>query len=265
MKLTVIGAGNMSTALVDGIVKKGVVPAEDICVTDTDDAKIEKAKSKGLNATKDNTEAAKNADVIIIAVKPNVYPTVVKELSELENKDEKIFVSIAPGIKIEQIKTWLSFDAKVIRTMPNTPAMVGEGMTVLCYEEPVTEEDYKKVNALFEAVGRVELMSETLLNSVVSVSSSSPAYVYMFIEAMADAAVHDGIPRAVAYELAAQSVLGSAKMVLETGKHPGELKDMVCSPGGTTIRAVQVLEEEGFRSAVIKAMLACTKKANNIK
>lgn len=264
MKLTVIGAGNMASALVNGIIKKGVVASSDICVSDLDFEKLEHIAKKGVTTSNSNLSAAKNADVIIIAVKPNVYPVVLKELSVLEDKKEKIFVSIAPGISIKTIKDQLGFDAKVVRTMPNTPAMVGEGMSVLCYEAPVISSDYDIVKSLFEAVGEVELMSEKMLNSVVSVSGSSPAYVYMFIEAMADAAVYDGIPRNVAYKLAAQSVLGSAKMVLDTGRHPGELKDMVCSPGGTTIRAVQVLEEEGFRSSVIKAMLACNEKANNM-
>jgi len=264
MKLTVIGAGNMSTALVNGIIRKGVVASGDICVSDLDNEKLSAMAEKGVKTTNSNLDAAKNADVIILAVKPNIYPIVLNELSALENKNDIIFVSIAPGITIKNIKDGLGCEAKVVRTMPNTPAMVGEGMSVLCYEAPVTEEDYTCVKTLFEAVGEVELMSEKMLNAVVSVSGSSPAYVYMFIEAMADAAVYDGIPRNVAYKLAAQSVLGSAKMVLDTGKHPGELKDMVCSPGGTTIRAVQVLEEEGFRSSVIKAMLECNKKANNM-
>lgn len=264
MKLTVIGAGNMSTALVDGIVKKGIVAKNDVTVTDLDDAKLKAASDKGINTSKDNLAAAENADVVIIAVKPNIYPIVTKELAKLKNREKIIFVTIAPGIKIEQIKEWLGFNAKVIRTMPNTPAMVGAGMTVVCYEEPVTEDEYKKVSTLLEAVGEVEPIDEKMMNAVVAVSSSSPAYVYMFIEAMADAAVYDGIPRSLAYKLASQAVMGSAKMVLDTGKHPGELKDMVCSPAGTTIRAVQVLEEEGMRSSVMKAMIECTKKANNI-
>ncbi len=264
MKLTVIGAGNMSTALVNGIIRKGVVSSDNICVSDLDFEKLEVMAKKGVATCNSNVTAAKGADVVILAVKPNIYPVVLKELSTLENKKNIIFVSIAPGVTIKSIKDGLDCDAKVVRTMPNTPAMVGAGMSVLCYEAPVTSSEYESVRRLFEAVGEVELMSEKMLNAVVSVSGSSPAYVYMFIEAMADAAVYDGIPRNVAYKLAAQSVLGSAKMVLDTGRHPGELKDMVCSPGGTTIRAVQVLEEEGFRSSVIKAMLECNKKANNM-
>lgn len=264
MKLTVIGAGNMSTALVNGIIRKGVVSSDNICVSDLDFEKLEVMAKKGVATCNSNVTAAKDADIVILAVKPNIYPVVLKELSTLANKKNIIFVSIAPGVTIKSIKDGLDCDAKVVRTMPNTPAMVGAGMSVLCYDAPVTSSEYESVRRLFEAVGEVELMSEKMLNAVVSVSGSSPAYVYMFIEAMADAAVYDGIPRNVAYKLAAQSVLGSAKMVLDTGRHPGELKDMVCSPAGTTIRAVQVLEEEGFRSSVIKAMIECNKKANNM-
>ncbi|MCX7715351.1 MAG: pyrroline-5-carboxylate reductase [Clostridia bacterium] len=265
MKLAVIGAGNMSSALVSGIIKNEVLSSSDISVSDLDKEKLSLMAEKGVNTYSSNIEAAEGADIVIIAVKPNIYPIVAKEMSKLKTGQEKIFVTIAPGISIADIKEWLGFDAKIIRTMPNTPAMVGEGMTALCYESPVTEEDYGKVRLLFEAVGQTELMSEKMVNSVVSVSGSSPAYVYMLIEAMADAAVYDGIPRNTAYKLAAQSVLGSAKMVLETGEHPGKLKDMVCSPGGTTISAVQVLEEEGFRSSIIKAMLACNKKAREMR
>ncbi len=151
-----------------------------------------------------------------------------------------------------------------MRTMPNTPALVGEGITALCRNENVTEEELDRVVTIMKGFGKCEVISEGLMDVVVSVSSSSPAYVFMFIEAMADAAVADGMPRAQAYEFAAQAVLGSAKMVLETGKHPGELKDMVCSPGGTTIEAVRVLEEKGMRSAVIEAMKACTAKAKGL-
>ena len=148
--------------------------------------------------------------------------------------------------------------------MPNTPAMVGEGMTAACASESVTSEELDHVKEILSAFGKVEVVTENLMDVVVSVSGSSPAYVFMLIEAMADAAVADGMPRAQAYQFAAQAVYGSAKMVLETGKHPGELKDMVCSPGGTTIEAVRVLEKEGLRSAVIEAMKACTEKSRNM-
>ena len=153
---------------------------------------------------------------------------------------------------------------KLVRTMPNTPAMVGEGMMGICPAATVTEEELQAVCELCSGFSRTEIVTENLMDVVVSVSGSAPAYVFMFIEAMADAAVADGMPRKSAYKFAAQAVLGSAKMVLETGMHPGELKDMVCSPGGTTIEAVRVLEEKGMRSAVIEAMKACTKKSRDM-
>lgn len=148
--------------------------------------------------------------------------------------------------------------------MPNTPAMVGAGMTAACANALVTKEELEKVLTILRSFGEVEVVSEHLIDAVVSASGSSPAYVFMMIEAMADAAVADGMPRPQAYKFAAQAVMGSAKMVLETGKHPGELKDMVCSPAGTTIEAVQVLEERGFRSAIIEAMRVCAEKSRNM-
>ena len=148
--------------------------------------------------------------------------------------------------------------------MPNTPALVGEGMTAVCVNSNVTGQELDTVKQILTACGQVEIISEKLMDVVVGVSGSSPAYVFMFIEAMADAAVADGMPRAQAYRFAAQSVLGSAKMVLDTGIHPGELKDMVCSPGGTTIQAVRVLEEKGLRSAVFEATDTCIKKAGGM-
>ena len=152
----------------------------------------------------------------------------------------------------------------MVRTMPNTPAMVKEGMIGMCHNDMVSDEEIAIVQQLCQGFSKTEIIPEHLMDVVTAVSGSSPAYVFMFIEAMADAAVADGMPRAQAYKFAAQSVLGSAKLMLETGKHPGELKDMVCSPAGTTIQAVRVLEEKGLRSAVIEAQTACVKKAKGI-
>ena len=153
---------------------------------------------------------------------------------------------------------------KLVRTMPNTPALVGEGITGVCHNNLVTKEELDYICNILSGFGMAQVLSENLMDVVVSVSGSSPAYVFMLIEAMADGAVADGMPRQQAYQFAAQAVLGSAKMVLETGKHPGELKDMVCSPAGTTIEAVRVLEAKGFRSSVIEAMKACVKKAKGL-
>ena len=158
----------------------------------------------------------------------------------------------------------LGNESKVIRTMPNTPALVGEGITLISHDENIDKEDLETVKSLFNCVGKTEILDERLMCEVTALTSSSPAYVYMFIEAMADAAVLSGLPRNLSYKLAAQAMLGSAKMVLETGKHPGELKDQVCSPAGTTIEAVKVLEKNRFRYTVIEAMNECTKRAKEI-
>lgn len=264
MRLTVIGAGNMASAITTGIVKKGVMPAENITVTDLAEEKRRTIAQLGVRTMADNIMAAQDADMILLAVKPHIYPIVLEELSQLPDVDKKIFITIAPGFSIKCVKQSLGCDAKVVRTMPNTPAAIGEGMTALCYGYPVTEKEYQIVETLFQAVGKTERMSEKLVGEVTSCSGSGPAYVYMMIEAMADGAVYDGIPRDAAYKLAAQTVMGAAKMVLESGKHPARLKDEVCSPGGTTIRAVQVLEEEGFRSSIMKAMIACNEKARGM-
>ena len=175
-----------------------------------------------------------------------------------------MIVSIAAGKTIAAIEDSFGKPVKLVRAMPNTPALVGESMSALCVNQNVTPEELKEVQALFNSFGKSEVISESLMDAVIGVSGSSPAYVYMFIEAMADAAVADGMPRAQAYKFAAQSVYGSAKMVLETGKHPGELKDAVCSPAGTTIEAVAALEAGGFRNTVISAQRACSQKSRDM-
>ncbi len=173
-------------------------------------------------------------------------------------------VSIAAGQSISSIEKMFRKQIKLVRAMPNTPALVGEAMSALCTNKFVSEQELADITAIFQSFGACEVVPEAMIDSVVGVAGSSPAYVYLFIEAMADAAVADGMPRAMAYKFAAQSVLGSAKMVLETGMHPGALKDNVCSPGGTTIEAVAVLEEEGMRSAIIKAQRACVQKSRDM-
>ena len=220
------------------------------------------AKEFGINTTPSNCEVAK-ADIVFLAVKPQFYEPVIREIRDVITPTQLI-VSIAPGKSIQTITDWFSKPVKLIRTMPNTPAMVGEGVTALCPADTVTQDELNQVIRLFEACGTAEVMPERLIDGVVAVSGSSPAYIFMIIEAMADGAVRDGIPRAQAYRLAAQSVLGSAKMVLETGRHPGELKDMVCSPAGTTIEAVAALERCGLRSAILEGMEACSRKTRGM-
>lgn len=264
MRLGFVGCGNMAGAMIGGIIKNGVAVREEMIGSVLSDASKERVeKELGITVTQDNTEVAKNCDVLFLAVKPQFYEEVIKEIAGVVRK-EQIVITIAPGKTLEWLAGLFGTEKKIVRTMPNTPALVGEGITAACCNENVTEIDMAVVRELLEGFGKCEFISEHLMDVVVSVSGSSPAYVFMFIEAMADAAVADGMPRDQAYRFAAQAVLGSAKMVLDTGRHPGELKDMVCSPGGTTIEAVRVLEEKGMRSCVMEAMKACVAKARGM-
>lgn len=257
MKLGFIGTGNMAGAIMGGIIRQGKIRAEEIIGSDIFEAGRERVKQTyGIQVTADNREVIESADMVILSVKPQFYSSVIAEIKDLVREDQ-IIITIAPGKTLAWLGEQFKKTVKIVRTMPNTPAMVGEGMTAVCANEAVTQEELQEVLAILEAFGKTEVISEHLMDVVVSTSGSSPAYVFMMIEAMADAAVADGMARAQAYKFAAQAVMGSAKMVLETGKHPGELKDMVCSPGGTTIEAVRVLERTGFRSSLIEAMKAC--------
>ena len=265
MKVGFIGCGNMAKAMIHGTLgSKKVQPQEMIA-----SAKSEKTREAiggieiGIRAAKTNTEVLEFADIVFLAVKPQYLEAVLTEIEERCARS-KVFVSLAPGKTLDWLSQRLGSETKLIRTMPNTPAMVGAGMTGLCVNSRVTESETSLVCELCNTFGRTEVVPEALIDVVVGVSGSSPAYVFLFLEAMADAAVADGMPRAQAYEFAAQAVMGSAKLMLETGKHPGELKDMVCSPAGTTIEAVRVLEEKGFRSAVIEAQKVCVKKAKGL-
>ena len=261
MKLGFIGCGNMANAMIAGIIGNGICKAEEIIGTAKSEAsRVRVNKEFGIYMTEDNKEAAEKADVIVLSVKPQFYDAVIKEIKELITETQ-IIVTIAPGKTLEYLAGAFEKPVKLVRTMPNTPALVGEGITGVCHNNLVTKEELDYICNILSGFGMAQVLSENLMDVVVSVSGSSPAYVFMLIEAMADGAVADGMPRQQAYQFAAQAVLGSAKMVLETGKHPGELKDMVCSPAGTTIEAVRVLEAKGFRSSVIEAMKACVKKA----
>lgn len=264
MRLGFIGCGNMATAILGGVLKKELLRPDEIIASALHQTTLDRVKETyHIHTTADNTQAAQ-ADIVILAVKPQFYEQVITEIRDTVSGSQ-IIVSIAPGKSIETITRWFGKNVKLIRTMPNTPAMVGAGVTAVCPCDAVSDEELKKVCALFEACGTTEIMPERLIDAVPAVSGSSPAYVFMFIEALADGAVRDGIPRQQAYRLAAQAVLGSAKMVLETGRHPGDLKDMVCSPAGTTIEAVAALEKEGFRNAVLAGMKACSDKTKEMR
>ncbi|MDD5935261.1 MAG: pyrroline-5-carboxylate reductase [Clostridiales bacterium] len=264
MKLGFIGCGNMATAMISGMIQNKIVSPEDILASDASEKALETASSKlGIKTTSNNVEVASSVDVLVLSVKPQFYETVITEISEQVPKTT-VIISIAAGQSLQRIEGLFERTLKIVRCMPNTPALVSEGITAVCPNEEVTSEEMQLVMKLLSGFGIAEQVPERLMDAVVAVSGSSPAYVFILIEAMADAAVAEGMPRDKAYKFAAQAVLGSAKMVLETGKHPGELKDMVCSPAGTTIEAVRVLEEKGFRSAIIEAMHACAEKSKKL-
>ncbi len=253
MKYGFIGAGNLASALIGGMVSQ--YSKEDIVIYDVNEAVRQTYVERGFATTESIEALEQKCDFLFLTVKPQYYTVVLSALT-----GNKLYISVAPGITIEKMCTDIGTDAKIVRTMPNTPAKVCAAMTVLCASENVSSDELNAVCEVFQSVGRVKLLPEKLLNASVAVSGSSPAYVYMMIEAMADAAVLQGIDRGTAYELAAQSVYGAAKMVLETGEHPGALKDQVCSPNGTTIEAVAELEKRGFRSALMSAMKKCSDK-----
>ncbi|EXU77069.1 pyrroline-5-carboxylate reductase [Erwinia mallotivora] len=260
-KIGFIGCGNMSKAIIGGLVSAGQIKAENIWVYDhKPETNQAMHQQYGITPASDVEEVAKVADILFGAVKPAVMLNVLKDISGSLNKDT-VVVSIAAGITLDALASVLGHDRKIVRVMPNTPALVNEGMTSVTPNVLVTKEEADEIVAIFNGFGKAALLPEYLIHAVVGVSGSAPAYVFMFIEAMADAAVLGGMPRGQAYQFAAQAVKGSAQMVLETGKHPGELKDMVCSPGGTTIEAVKVLEEKGFRAAVMQAMQQCMSKS----
>ena len=264
MTVGFIGLGNMAKAMIGGILAKGLMgPNEIIGTAATEETRLKVSNKYGIQTRTSNEAVAKESDIIILAVKPQYLKVVIADI--MDSVDEnKVIVSIAAGKTIKWLEKEFEKPVKIIRVMPNTPALVLEGCSAVCRNDMVTDVDYHFVIELLESFGKAYTVPESMMDVVVGVSGSSPAYVFLFIEAMADAAVAGGMSRKQAYEFAAQSVLGSAKMVLETGKHPGELKDMVCSPAGTTIEAVKILEEEGFRGAVIDAVTACIEKSRKL-
>ena len=264
MKIGFIGLGNMACAMIGGMLEKGIVAAGEICGS----AKTQKTRDTvrerfGIDVKASNAAVAAEAQTLVLAVKPQFLAGVIGEIRDAVQPDTLI-VSIAAGKTLEWLEQAFGRRVKLVRCMPNTPALVGEGCTGVCINGAVSEEETQFSLRLTESFGKASLVEERLMDAVGAVSGSSPAYVFLFIEAMADAAVAAGMSRAQAYEFAAQAVYGSAKLALETGKHPGELKDMVCSPGGTTIEGVLVLEKSGFRGAVMDALLATVEKSKKL-
>ncbi len=264
MKIGFIGMGNMGYAMLKGVLN--VVKNTEVVFSDVSKERCVKVSEEtGVLSVDSNAECANNAKYLILAVKPQYYPAVLKNIENVVRPDH-VIISIAPGITIDYLKNILGIDKRIVRAMPNTPALIGCGMTGICYEEQEFDfNELEMIRNIFSSFGRYKRVEERLMSAVTCVSGSSPAYVYMFIEALADSAVKYGIPRDMAYEMAAQTVMGAAKMVLETKEHPARLKDNVCSPAGTTIAGVSALEEYGFRNAVIKASDECYQKAEGLK
>ncbi len=255
-----IGVGNMGSAIVTAMINSEKFDCKDLYLCDLNIA--DKFKNLNINVT-NVAELVAKSDYIILCVKPNSFPSLLSEIKNVSGYEEKTYVSIAAGIKICDIKNILG-DVCVIRTMPNLALMCGEGMTAMCRGEHVSDEQFEYAKSIFSCAGKCAEVSENLINTCTAISGSGPAYVFMFIEALADAAVKHGLKRDEAYLFASQTLIGSAKLQAETELHPAILKDRVCSPAGTTIDAVAVLEDKGFRSAIINAVDACVKKASEM-
>lgn len=263
-KIGFIGCGNMGKAMLGALIKSKDINNEDIIVSTKSNVSADDiTKEFNVNTTTINSNVAKNSDILFLAVKPFLVKEVIAEIKDII-KEDAIVISIAAGVTIEEIETWFGKKIKLVRTMPNTPALVGEAMSAICYNNNISEDELNYVGKLYNLFGRYEVIDEKDFHAFIALCGSSPAYVFMFIEAMADAGVKLGLSRAKAYKLAEQSILGSAKLALETGKHPGVLKDEVCSPGGTTIDAVVDLEKNGFRNTVISAIERCADKSKNM-
>lgn len=258
-----IGCGNMGKAMLEGIMKAQLVDGDHMIVSNLHPEKLQSLASTYDFYISDNESVAANSDILFLAVKPYMYQEVVHEIRDIV-KDNVIVIAIAAGISLQDIYEMFKRKLKAVKAMPNTPALVGEAMSALAFGEALSQDDKEDVTSIFESFGECAEVKETMMEAVTAVSGSSPAYMFMILEAMADEAVLEGMPRADAYKFAAQAMLGSAKMLLETKKHPGELKDMVCSPGGTTIEAVAKMEEMGLRSAIIEGMRTCAEKSRKM-
>ncbi len=262
-RLAVIGAGNMAEALVRGVLRAGLLAPAAIAASDVAPDRLRLFREQfGVATDTDNAAIAAKADLVLLAVKPQVMGQVLQGLAAAVER--QLLISIAAGVPTHYIENRFPGPVRVVRVMPNTPALVLEGASALCAGSHATAEDLATARAIFEAVGRAVVLEESALDAVTGLSGSGPAYVFVIIEALADAGVRAGLSREVAQLLAAQTVLGSARMVLETGKHPAALKDMVTSPGGTTIAGLHALEAKALRAALLDAVQAATERSREL-
>jgi pyrroline-5-carboxylate reductase len=260
-RLGFLGAGNMAAALIKGLLHGRVLAAERIVASDVKSERLEQLHAAhGIRTTTDNHALLRESDVVVLAVKPQVIDKVLTEIGA-DVRPDQLVVSVAAGVPIEALEGRLPRGSRVVRAMPNTPATVQAGATAVAGGAHASAEDLRIARELFEAVGRVVVLDEGLLDAVTGLSGSGPAYVMLIIEALADGGVKVGLHRDTALTLAAQTVFGSAKLLLETGEHPGRLKDMVTSPGGTAIAGLHTLESGALRKTLIDAVEAATKRA----
>ena len=263
-KISFIGGGNMAEALIAGILKAKLVPADEIYVTDVVKGRLDTlCKTYGIKTGLQNHEAVEWGHINILCVKPQVLDEVVLGISSHVNPTQLI-ISVAAGYPLQKIQDRIGEKIPLVRAMPNTPAVLQEGVTALAASSQVTQEHRELSERIFQSVGKVVWTDEALMNAVTGLSGSGPAYVYLIIEALTDGGVNVGLPRTVAHTLAAQTVLGAARMVVETAEHPALLKDRVTSPGGTTIAGLQQLEEGGLRATLIDAVEAATQRAREL-
>lgn len=259
-----IGAGAMAEAIISGILKRGFAKPDNVWASDTDEARLKLFFDKwGLNTTTNNVELVKKADVVILSVKPFVLKSLLEEISTTVSTAH-LLISIAAGISTGYISSFFHDRVPVIRVMPNTPALLGEGASALAAGEDASPEHMEFAQKLFASVGRAVVVQEQDMDAVTGLSGSGPAYVYLIIEALADAGVKAGLSRQCALDLAAQTMYGAAKMVLETGEHPAVLKDKVTTPGGTTITGLHIMEKGNLRATVIDAVLAAVERSKEM-
>ncbi|HZO90624.1 MAG TPA: pyrroline-5-carboxylate reductase [Chthonomonadaceae bacterium] len=268
-RIGIIGAGAMGGALCRGIVHEGAAPANRILVSDPHAAHVQKLQQTlGVKVAESNSQVAKYTDIIILAVKPYMVATVLDEIRDALKRDEgkplPLIISIAAGIHIDKLEAHLNAPLPVVRAMPNTPAQVGKGACAYCRGTHADDAHTAQAAAIFEAVGIAVEVPESWMDAVTALSGSGPAYVYLMIEALVDGGVKVGLPREVAHQLAAQTVLGAAQMVIETGMHPAQLRDMVTTPAGSTIVALAALEHSGLRAALIDAVERATARSREL-
>ncbi len=263
-KVAFIGAGNMAEALIKGLLKASFIDPRNIWASDVRNERLDYLKGLyKIKTTTDNSEAVQKADIVILAVKPQILSKVVRGIIDVLD-ESKLVISIAAGVSISKIQKVGDRKLRIIRAMPNTPALVQAGATALTYSENASQEDIKIAKQIFDAVGKTVIVDEDLIDAVTGLSGSGPAYIFLIIDSLADAGVKMGLSRDVSMTLSVQTVLGAAKLVIETGKHPGQLKDMVTSPGGTAISGLHTLEEGGLRTTMINAVEVATLRSKEL-